>query len=321
MRVTVIMPAYNAAATIVAAMRSVLDQSHRDVRLIIVDDGSTDDTAALISACADPRLTVIRQPNAGVSVARNRGMAAAEGDALLFLDADDCLAAPSALLRLIETLEASPDVVASVGPYARTGPASDPPRAITCRPSASRCDVLPRLLIQNLFANGGHILVRAEAARAAGGFRPALAYGEDWDFFIRVALRGPFAFVPGDQPVLLVRSLPGGAYRRHAANPAAFVPCVEAIFGNPALLARFGPRRLAALRRRTEAENAWIVGRELVRQGHGTEGRHWLVRSLLAAPSLRRLALLALANAPDATPPRWRGPFRPYSEPPAPAES
>jgi hypothetical protein len=70
---------------------------------------------------------------------------------------------------------------------------------------------------------------------------------------------------------------------------------MNAIFGNPRLLARFGPQRLAAIRRRTEAENAWIIGRELIRHGHASAGRAWLGRSFRAAPSARR-AMLFLAS-------------------------
>ncbi len=90
------------------------------------------------------------------------------------------------------------------------------------------------------------------------------------------------------QPVLFVRQHPGGAYQRLASDPAAFVPCMDAIFGNPDLLARFGPRRLAAIRRRTDAENHWIIGRELIRHGRHAEGRAWLRRSVRAAPTPKR---------------------------------
>lgn len=311
LKISVVVPACNAAATLAATLRSVLAQSHTDLQVIVVDDGSTDDTAARVAAfAADPRLTLIRQANAGVSAARNRGLAAAACDAVLFLDADDWLSVPGAIATLAGALAAAPGAVACVGPYARTGPACEHPRVTHYRNTATPHDQLPRLLIQNRFANGGHILIGAAAARRAGGFRPGLAYGEDWEFFIRLALLGTFAFVPTRQPVLFVRSLPDGAYRRHAADPAAFIPCMETIFGNPDLLDRFGSRRLAALRRRAEAENAWIIGRERIRQGHRAEGRRWLIESVLAAPSPRRLALLGLAHAP--LPAAWRGPFRPY---------
>jgi len=86
-----------------------------------------------------------------------------------------------------------------------------------------------------------------------------------------------------------------------------------AIFGNPDLVARLGATRLAGLRRLAEAENAWIIGRELVRQGRRAEGQRWLTRSVAAAPSLRRVGLLAAAHALPLLPQAWRGPFRAYA--------
>jgi len=87
---------------------------------------------------------------------------------------------------------------------------------------------------------------------------------------------------------------------------------MDAIFGNPALVARFGTARLAAIRRRAEAENCWIIGRELVRHGRAREGRAWLRRSAGEKPSLKRALLLAAAHALPALPRRLRGPFRAY---------
>ncbi len=310
MRIAVIIPAFNAAPFIADAVRSVLAQTHRDLRLVVVDDGSTDVTAAVVTGFADARLTLIWQCNAGVAAARNRGMVAADGDALLFLDADDWLA-PTALATLAATLDATRDAVAAVGAYARVD-AGGRPIGRPSRPRLAPGDFLARLLVRNQFANGGHLLIRRDAARRAGTFRAGVAYGEDWEYFIRLALLGPFASVPTPSPLLFVRSRSEGAYRRLAADPAAFAPCMAVIFGNPDLARRFGTAGLAALRRRTEAENAWIIGRELVRQGRPGQGRQWLVRSAAAAPSLRRVMLLAAAHALPLLPQAWRGPFRGY---------
>ena len=314
MQITVVTPAYNAGGTLADTIRSVLAQTHRDLSMVIVDDGSTDDTTAIAARFLDPRLALLRQPNAGVSAARNRGLAAQQGDALLFLDADDWIA-PAALATLATALRAAPDAIAAVGPYARVHAPGAPPRPSRYRPASGPRDLLPGLLVRNAFANGGHVLIRASAARRAGLFRPDIAYGEDWEFFVRLALLGPVAFVPAREPLLFVRSRDEGAYRRLATDPAAFAPCMTAIFTNPDLVARFGAGRLAAIRRRAEAENAWIVGRECIRHGRSGAGRRWLMRSVIAAPSPRRLALLAAACLLPALPPSWRGPFRAYRLP------
>ena len=100
--VTIVIPAYNAGATISAAVESVRAQTVSDWELVIVDDGSVDDTAALCDAMAaeDPRIRVLHKANAGVSAARNDGMDAAAGDWIVFLDADD-LYEPSYLETLL----------------------------------------------------------------------------------------------------------------------------------------------------------------------------------------------------------------------------
>jgi teichuronic acid biosynthesis glycosyltransferase TuaG len=91
-RVSVVMPAYNATATLEASMRSALAQTHADVELLVVDDCSTDGTWDVVQrlAAEDPRVVPIRQPrNAGVAAARNAGIEAATGRYIAFLDSDD----------------------------------------------------------------------------------------------------------------------------------------------------------------------------------------------------------------------------------------
>jgi glycosyltransferase involved in cell wall biosynthesis len=302
-RIGIVTPARNAAPWIGDAIRSVLAQSHGDWTMVVVDDGSTDATAERAAGFADPRIAVLRQANAGVAAARNRGIAAAEADALLFLDADDWLA-PDALARLDNVLAASPHALAAVGAYTFVG------SHWVRQPRGG--ELLERLLVRNLFANGGHLLIRRDAVQAAGGFLPALSYGEDWEYWIRLALLGPFVVVVGRAPVLFVRQHPTGAYQSRASDPCAFSPCMDAIFCNPTLAARIGKRRLAAIRRRTEAENQWIVGRELIRHGNGETGRAWLWQSVRAAPSPARIALLVAAWLAPLLPSALHGPFRPY---------
>jgi glycosyltransferase involved in cell wall biosynthesis len=314
MHIGVVVPAYNAAEWIGDAIASVLVQTHRDWSLVVVDDGSTDGTLAAVASFNDARIRLVRQPNAGVSVARNRGVAElygapspqpppARGGGVLFLDADDWLA-PDALARLNAALDAAPDAVAASGPctFADTGPVRRPPDG----------DILQRLLLRNLFANCGQLLMRAEAVDAGGGFAPGIAYGEDWEFCIRIALQGSFASAPGTDPVLFVRRHAEGAYRRLAQSPDAFAPCMRAIFTNPALMDRLGARELAAIRRRTEAENTWVIGREQVRHGHRESGLRLLRRSVRDHPTLRRAILLSAAHLLHLLPTSWRGPLKPY---------
>lgn len=308
MHIAVVMPAFDVAPFVGDAVESVLGQSHTDWSLVVVDDGSTDATSMVASGFSDARIRVIRQQNAGVSAARNRGIVILAADprppdAFLFLDADDWLA-PDALAVLAAALDDSPWAVAAFGRYARV--AMDGSMRIASR-TPDGC-LLERLLIGNRFANGGHLLIRRDAIQSAGLFRTELSFGEDWEYWTRVALVGEFAAPRSRAPLLFVRERAAGASLTRASDPAAYWPAVEAIFANPVIARRLGPSRLALLRDRTMAETDWTVGRELVRHGRFHEGLSRLARSLWRAPSLRRIVLLGLSCS------RF-GPFRPYRLP------
>jgi Glycosyl transferase family 2 len=312
--ISVLTPAFDVARFVGTAVDSVLAQSFADWEMVVVDDGSRDGTAEAVGARRDPRLRVMRQENQGVSAARARAFAAARGEAVLFLDADDWLA-PDALARLQAALEAVPAAVGAAGAFAfvaEEAALGDPPIRVKA-PRFAPGDILERLCVQNPFANGGHVLLRREAAHRAGPFLRQLRYGEDWEYWVRLALQGPFAAAPGMEPVLFVRERRGSAYHRMARDPAAFAPAMAAIFGNPALVERLGQARCAALRRRAEAENDWIVGRERIRHGERAAGLRRLRASVRAAPSAKRLALLAAAHALPLLPSGLRGPFAAYT--------
>lgn len=311
--ISILTPAYDVARFVGAAVDSVLAQDFPSWEMIVVDDGSRDGTAAVVDARADPRIRLIRQENAGVSAARSRAMAAARGDALLFLDADDWLA-PDALSRLYATLSAAPEAVGAYGGYAAMAEDAQPGDAPLRRKAGPfpAGDLLETLLVENLFANGGHLLLRREAVRQAGPFLPHLRYGEDWEYWIRLSLQGPWAVVPGRAPLLFLRQRAGSAYHRMARDPMAFAPAMLAIWGNPALEARLGRPRFLAIQRRAEAENAWIVGRELIRHGQRAAGLERLRASVAQAPTPKRALLLAAAHAMPVLPRAMHGPFVAY---------
>ena len=304
MRIAIVIPAYNVAPFIDQAVCSVLAQSLHDWTLTVIDDGSTDGTADRIARHADPRIDVIRQPTAGVSAARNRGMAR-DADAFLFLDADDWLA-PHALQTLAASLPANAAAVSGahawVDACGRITPAAPPPAGTLLAP----------LLIHNRFVNGGQILIRAQAMHRTGAFRQDLRFGEDWEYWVRLAMSGPFATTGSSEPVCFVRRRAGSAYRTLATNPASAQACLDAIFSNPAVATHMSPADLRLTRQRAEAEIAWTIGRELTRHGATKAGRRWLRRSLTEAPSPRRLALFGLAHLAPLLPGPCRGLFRPY---------
>jgi glycosyltransferase involved in cell wall biosynthesis len=192
--VSVVIPLYNKAPYIEAALRSVQAQSFTDLEIIVVDDGSTDGGAALVEGFDDPRILLIRQANAGAGAARNTGIAAARGRWIAFLDADD-LWRPDKTARQLQLLEAHPDVVWAAGAFVRMTPEG---------PAANSAPIPSKLFTAEgvvedalaLLAVGGAIwtstvMVRRAALGEVGAFDPSLRTGQDRDLWVRLAVEHP----------------------------------------------------------------------------------------------------------------------------------
>ena len=185
-QVSVVIAAHNAAGTIRETLESLAAQTHRAWEAIVVDDGSTDATAAIVQqfAAHDSRVRLFRQPQQGPGPARNRGMAAARHHWLLFLDADDWLL-PQAL-QLLGDATLSGTVDAVHGGWARV--ARDG-RVMETEFAPQMTDLFPRFAELCAFPINA-CLFRRELTAMAGGFDPALRTCEDWDFWQRVARSG-----------------------------------------------------------------------------------------------------------------------------------
>jgi len=199
--VSVVVPVYNAARTLDEALRSVRAQTWSALDIIVVDDGSTDDSAAIASlhADADRRVRILSQRNRGVAAARNSGIAAAAGEFVAMLDADD-LWHPSKIQRQMEVMaEGGDDVGLSYTGYAvldEFGRIQGPPVL-----GAPHGMVLKELCRENFIGNGSSVLFRKAALVSAGGYDPGLreanAQGcEDLQLYLRIAERYSFAMVP-----------------------------------------------------------------------------------------------------------------------------
>ncbi len=212
-RVSVILPAHNAGHFVGDAIESILSQTVRPLEIILVDDGSTDDTSSVAARYGD-RLHVLRQPNRGVSAARNVGITAAEGELIAFIDADDQWE-PRKIEVQAAALHGHPRAVVSFVGTLRFGPGADCPSVVA---PISSDDLLESLLLHSTVLGPTSVaLVRRGALESVGLFDPSLAQGEDWDLWIRLALEGPFVLTP--EP--LVR------YRVHAANASRDVARAE----------------------------------------------------------------------------------------------
>lgn len=200
--VTVVIPAYNAAQTIDETLRSVRSQSHALLDIIVVDDGSTDNTVAISQRHAecDARVRVLSQRNGGVARARNAGWHAGRGDLFCFVDADD-LWARDKVERQLAALRAAPPGTGLV--YSWYALIDTDSNVIWAEPGPEwQDDVLDILLTENFIGNGSSVMVTRRALEDSAGYEPALrdagAQGcEDMMFYCRVAQHHGFAVAPG----------------------------------------------------------------------------------------------------------------------------
>lgn len=209
-RISVIIPSFNNGPYIRQAIDSVLGQTRQPDEIIIVDDGSTDDTASVVSSFSDNRIRYLHQPRSGVSVARNRGLEVATGDYLAFLDADDHWR--SNMLELqSRVLDNSPSLVCCFGNFVRfIDPSGEvlPPQ-FTFFPELDRVSTIaiptdtavtvkgdpfdtfvefgewPAFMLTMLFRSSMMGMLR---------FNPRLVRCQDADFVLRTFLRGGVAF-------------------------------------------------------------------------------------------------------------------------------
>lgn len=187
--VTVVIPTHNRRRLIEQAARAALTQEDVAVELLVVDDGSDDGTAELVEAIEDPRLRLLRVPEAGgVSRARNRGLAEARGAWVAFLDDDD-LWAPDYLRRQVD---AATWAGASLT-YARTIVVDERRSPLELRPVPEPEGILSRLLERNVIGAPCGVVLRTDLVRELGGFDTSLSLLADWDMWIRVAAAAPVA--------------------------------------------------------------------------------------------------------------------------------
>jgi glycosyltransferase involved in cell wall biosynthesis len=190
--VSVVIPCYNAAAFLRETIASVLAQSLEDVEILCVDDGSSDSTTDVIASFSDPRIRAFRQENAGVSVARNRGIAAARGDYIAFLDADD-LFEPLNLDRKVAFLESEPTYGLV---YAQELIFDSESGRVMGQSRGWPVPELRDLLEMRAGINSpSSVVVRTSLIRAIGGFDPSLSTSADWDAWIRLAARTRFGYI------------------------------------------------------------------------------------------------------------------------------
>jgi glycosyltransferase involved in cell wall biosynthesis len=196
--VTVVIPTFNSASLLPAAIASVRSQQWPNLDLIVVDDGSTDETEQVLDALArDGGLCWFRQDNAGAAAARNRGIKAATGDWIAFLDADDVWL-PDKLATQFEALEKAGADFSFTDSRLRfaNGEEHDLPCPVLTGP------LMPQLMTGSLFGTPT-VVVRRRCFERVGYFDEQLRTGEDWDMWLRLASAFTHAWVP--EPLCLVK--------------------------------------------------------------------------------------------------------------------
>ena len=243
--VSIIMPAYNQAQFLRDAIDSVLNQTFQDLELIVVDDGSTDETPDILRSYGK-RIAAITQKNSERCVARNCGLERAHGQMIAFLDADD-LWYPEMLMSTASHLREHPETdlvcgtweyVDESGCFLQPGPQPAQYREQIC------VDLLRTIITGNLFPIHTY-LIRRKCFDCCGLFDTDLTVLEDWDLWLRMA---------GHNHKLDVLDVPVARYRRHSScttldlqrQEQGFHKVLDKVFSNEKLAGRLGDLRVHA---------------------------------------------------------------------------
>jgi glycosyltransferase involved in cell wall biosynthesis len=202
--VSVIIPTYNSAKYVVEAVESVLAQTWRDFEVLVIDDGSTDDTAQVMRRYEAP-VRYLRQANGGVAVARNRGIAESLGRYVAFLDADDTWL-PHKLVRQMEALRQQPHHRACYAALMMVDADLNPTGISRSQRQGSSLEDL--LTHGNVVATPSTVICERSLFNLVGGFDPVLSQCADWDMWVRLAAQTEFLYV--DEPLV--------TYRQHEAS-------------------------------------------------------------------------------------------------------
>ena len=302
--ISIIMPCHNSAEHVAASVASALGQTFGDTELIAVDDGSGDATLDILNAIDDPRLRIIAQENRGVSAARNRGLDAAQGDYVAFLDADDSWD-PSCLEKLHALLSRHPEAVLAycgwrnIGLSGGRGEPYIPP------------DYEGPGKLEALFASCPWpihaTLTRRAAITAAGGFDTRFVTSEDYLLWLGIALDRPIVRVP---EVLAFYHFHAGQQATGDAMRLALDHWQvqrEFLAAHPGVAGRLGPRKVRELTHGElldkglacywdrNLEAARPIFRRVMRTGYGKPQDWKLMLPALLPLSLHR-ALVQLAD-------------------------
>lgn len=287
-RVSVVMPAYNAARTVGAAVSSVLWQTYRDLELVVVDDGSTDETGAI--AEAHRGVILVRQDNAGVGSARNAGIAKASGELIAFCDADDVLF-PFHVGALVATYDRHGGGIATANAYwlfpDGIHPSKTRHKGRFPKPSEQRRAILEQNFVSTMS------VFPAGLVDEIGLFAADLRRAEDWEFWMRAVFSG-LRVTHQPRPSALYRWDGASLSGETAAMDAAILDVLRRAQASLVLT----PEERELVGRRLSGPDPRRLGREAddaLRAGRYRDAARLYGQAAALTPSERRLVLKARA--------------------------
>jgi glycosyltransferase involved in cell wall biosynthesis len=271
--VTVVIPAYNAAKTIRRALDSIFIQDYAPIEVIVINDGSQDETGELVSGYARREIRLHNLPqNMGVSAASNVGVVEARGKYIAFLDADDEWL-PAKLHRQIDLLEANPRAVLANGGRIVINPFGVCMPDYVWPPPELRKDQVWRALLRSACLVKSCLVARTETVREVGGFDTTLPVAEDQDLWIKLALKGEVEFV--EDFLVHAYDTPDSLTKIYGSTSASFVLTVV-LRHIHAMRPELSPAEI----RHILAERYTSIGRNLYANGSVFSGARYILRGL-----------------------------------------
>jgi glycosyltransferase involved in cell wall biosynthesis len=293
---SVIIPCYNSASTLLQTLESAATQTVKEIEIIVVDDGSSDEGPARVAefAAADPRVRLLRQANSGVSTARNRGVQESRGKFIAFLDADDLwdpryLETHAQRFARDESLGVSFSVIRFIDAHGRASGQVSKPRLVGLDPA--------EILATNPCTTCSAIVVRRTTIEEVGAFDTALRRAEDQEWLFRVSVSG--WKIEGDPaPLVAYRNSVGGLSSSLAEMYDSYLEMLEKARAlRPNLVERH--RKVAS------ARMLRYLARRALRLQHGRAlARSYVLRALREGPAIalrepkQTLATIAAAFIP-----------------------
>ena len=228
MLISVIIPVFNGEKTIKETIYSILNQTFKDIELIVINDGSNDKSLEIINQIVDSRIKLFSYPNAGLSASRNRGIELAKGEYISFIDADDLWTTDKLELQW-KALQENPQAAVA---YSWTNYINESSQFIKSgRRIKANGDAFSKLLVTNFLENGSNPLIRKKALEKIGGFDESLPAAEDKDMWLRLAAN--YKFICVEKPQILYRTSTTSMSTNLKRQELASLKVIERAFSYP----------------------------------------------------------------------------------------